>query len=507
MWKVFNKLFENSLKETYSPIKKGVSPSENTSIKSSIDENVFYIRTRCGNCMDVIIRNMEISGTKSFFLLCDGMCNGLKAVVNVIDPILNYENYPDDSNVKYELIRDTIIGELDIKELIDLEDAMEYAMSGFLVFFLDGVQKAMAFSLQGFQTRSITDPATEVQERGSREGFVENFKTNITLIRRRLKTPDLRLEVQTLGKTSKTSICICYLSDRIDSELLNNVKARLLKADFDTVLASGYIQPYLDTGRPVLFSAVGVTERPDVFCAKLAEGKVGVLVDGTPFALYVPHVLVENFQSFDDYANRPYYATFIRIIKWVSFVVSAMLPGLYVSMGTFHPELFPEEMMYQILTSEVQTPFPIMLEALIIHFIFEIMREAGLRMPKAVGHAVSIVGAIVIGDAAVTAGLIATPMLIIVALTAISSFVVPSIYEPVALLRLGFIIIGGTLGLYGLVIAFALLVTSMCSVNPYGVPYTAPVLPLTPAAMRDTIIRVGWKTLSKRTLDTTKMNK
>ncbi|MEG0899246.1 MAG: spore germination protein [Oscillospiraceae bacterium] len=497
---------KKSYEKTYAPVNKATPSSEETKISTNIDDNTFYIRTKCGSAFDMIIRPVEVSGTRAFFLICDGMCNGITVNNNVIHPILHAKNLPEDPQEKYDAIRDFIVGEADIKELIDLEDAMESAMAGFLIFFLDGVGKAMAYSLQGFQSRSISDPVTEVQERGSREGFVENFKTNVTLIRRRLRTPTLSLEIQSMGTTSKTRICICYLSDRIDSEVLNNVKARLLKAEFDTVFSSGYLQPYLDTNRASLFSAVGVTERPDVFCAKLAEGKIGIIVDGTPFALYVPHVLIENFQSFDDYANRPYYATFIRILKWIAFTFSALLPGLYVSMGTFHQELFPEAMMFQILSSELKTPFPIMLEALIIHFIFEIMREAGLRMPKTVGHAVSIVGAIVIGDAAVTAGLIATPMLIIVALTAISSFVVPSIYEPVALLRLGFIVIGGTLGLYGIVIALAMLITSLCAINPYGVPFTAPILPFTPAAMRDTILRVGWKKLGKKTLETSNMN-
>ncbi len=429
------KIFKKSYEKSYAPVKKSPVPPETTRIRQSLMENNFYIRTRCGNSFDVSIRIVDVLGTDGFFLFCDGMCNGITANNNVIEPILRAENLPQDPHEKYDTIRDKIVGEADIKELIDLEEAMKQAMSGFLVFFLDGVNKALAFSVQGFQTRSISDPNTDVQARGSREAFVEHFKINMTLVRRRLMTPDLRFEVQDIGVTSKTRICICYLADRVDGEVLSNVKSRLVNSEYDIVLSSGNIQPLLDSDKPAIFSAVGVTERPDVFCAKLSEGKIGVLVDGTPYSLYVPHVFTEEFQSLDDYASRPYYATFIRILKWFSFLFSVLLPGLYVSMGVFHEELFPQNMLFQILSAELKTPFPIMIEALVIHFIFEIMREAGLRMPKTVGPAVSIVGALVIGDAAVTAGLMATPMLIVVSLTAVSSFVVPSIYEPVAILR------------------------------------------------------------------------
>ncbi|MFY9197835.1 MAG: spore germination protein [Acutalibacteraceae bacterium] len=500
------KFFRESMEKSYAPLHKPSISAQASKIRMSLSENTFYIRTRCGNSVDISMRNVDVSGIDGFFLYCDGMCNGITVNNNVIEPILKAENLPQDPKGKYDAIRDRIVGEVDVKELIDLEEAMQLSMSGFAIFFLDGVDRALAFSVQGFETRSVGDPITDVQARGSREGFVEHYKINMTLIRRRLMTPDLRFEIQELGVTSRTKICICYLADRVDCEVLCQVKARLVSAEYDVVLSSGNIQPLLDADKPAIFSAVGVTERPDVFCAKLAEGKIGFIVDGTPYALYVPHVFTEEFQSLDDYATRPYYATFIRILKWLSFLFSFLLPGFYVSMGVFHQELFPEDMLFQILSAEMQTPFPIMVEALIIHFIFEIMREAGLRMPKAIGPAVSIVGALVIGDAAVTAGLMATPMLIVVALTAISSFVVPSIYEPVAILRFLFIIVGGILGFYGIVIALGLLVTNMSSINPYGVPYTAPLLPATPAAARDTILRVGWKHLSKRRLETTKLN-
>lgn len=501
MLNILNKSFQKAYEPVKSPPK-----TNNTLISTSVIENRFFLRTKFGDCLDIILRPVNVSGTEGMFFLCDGLCDGLRVNLNAINPILSANNLPDDPVEKFKMLRESIVTEGDIHEVVNMNDAMNDAMAGFLIFFLDGVDKALSFSLQGFQTRSVEDPETETQERGSREGFVENFKTNMSLIRRRLRTTDLRFEPIDVGTVSKTKVVLCYLGDRIDEELLNEVKLRLDSAQIETVLASGFLQSYLDSHKVELFSGVGVTERPDVMCSKIAEGKVGLIIDNTPFCLYVPHVFSENIQSFDDYAKKPYYATFIRILKNLSFFLCFLLPGLYVAIGTYHQEIFPEDMLYQILSAELKTPLPIMIEALTIHVIFEVMREAGLRMPKTVGQAVSIVGAIVIGDAAVTAGLIATPMLIVVALTAITSFVVPSIYEPVAILRFAFIIIGGTLGMYGIFLALSVLLVSVCALNPYGVPYTAPLLPLTLAGMRDFVFRSKWQKLGKRVLRTTKLN-
>ena len=249
-----------------------------------------------------------------------------------------------------------------------------------------------------------------------------------------------------------------------------------------------------------MFSGIGNTERPDTLCAKILEGRIGILVDGTPFALIVPYLFAENFQSVDDYSHRPYYSTFIRILKYISFAVSILLPGLYVGIATFHPELFPEALLFNIATAQESTPFPLMAEAIIIHLIYEAMREAGLRLPRGIGHAVSIVGALVIGDAAVTAGLIGSPMVMVVALTAVSSFVVPSLYEPVTVLRFLYIIVGGISGLYGISLLTAILCLNLCSLHPMDIPYTSPITPFGRSALRDVFVRAGWKTLSRHSV-------
>ena len=225
---------------------------------------------------------------------------------------------------------------------------------------------------------------------------------------------------------------------------------------------------------------------------------MAILIDGTPNVIVLPHLFLENFQSLDDYANRPFYAAFTRVLKLLAFFLAMYLPGFYVAASTFHPEMIPEPLLLKIAQSELNTPFSVMVEAIVIHIIYEIMREAGLRAPKSLGHAVSIVGALVIGDAAVNSGLIGAPTLMVIAVTAISSYLVPSLYEPVALCRLVFILIGGTIGFWGLMTAMFLMTANLCSESSFGIPFGSPLSPFSLSSMRDAVLRFGWPKLGKR---------
>ena len=247
-----------------------------------------------------------------------------------------------------------------------------------------------------------------------------------------------------------------------------------------------------------MFSGVGVTERPDSVCGKISEGRIAVLIDGTPSVLIVPYLFVENFQTLDDYSNRAYFATLTRILKYIAFFVAVFTPGVYVAVAGYNPELFPQGILNKVAASVAQTPFSVFTEVLIIHFIYEIMREAGLRLPRPLGHAVSIVGALVLGETAVNSGLIGAPTLMVVALTAISSYVIPDLYPAVAVLRIAFIIAGGIGGLWGITLLFCAALVNMCGKTSFGVPYMAPLSPFSLLGMRDSIIRVGWRTLAKR---------
>jgi spore germination protein KA len=379
-------------------------------------------------------------------------------------------------------------------------------MSGFGVLLIDGADTGIRLALQGFSFRSVSEPSGEVNLRGSREGFTEPLRINMSLIRRRIKSPSLKFEMVTLGTQSKTDAFLVYLNNAVDGRLLEQIKKDLKQVKLEQVLDTGYLQPFLERRHPFsFFSGIGITERPDTACAKISEGRVVLLLDGTPMALVIPYLFSEHFQSFDDYALRPYYALFIRCLKYLAFFMTILLPGSYVAVGTFHPQLLPRELLYNITASMQPTPFSLMTEAILIHFFYEVMREAGLRLPRPVGHAVSIAGGLVIGDVAVKAGLIGTPLVLVVALTAISAFVVPTLYEPVTVLRFLFILAGGFWGLFGIGLGFALVLCNLCALTVAQTPITAPGSPLRLYSLRDMLYRQSWPKLGRRIMEVGKV--
>ncbi len=479
--------------------KEKTPPQSPQNFSTHLLENTVSIRERFSNSSDLIIKPVTVSGFSVALVMCEGMV-GLQTLSEMLlEPIqqlkLPEESTPDDLLhwVRYESALAA-----DQQEISTYEELFQFIMSGFVVVLIDGVAKATALGLQGFNFRGISEPSAEQNIRGSREGFVEPIRINLTMVRRRIKSPKLKFELMNIGTQSRTDVCMVYMTDTVSPKILERVRSRLKSISLKYVLESGYLEPFLDDHPLSVFSGVGNTERPDTLCAKILEGRVGILVDGTPFALIIPYLFAENFQSVDDYSHRPYYSTFIRILKYISFAISILLPGLYVGITTFHPELFPEALLFNIATAQESTPFPLMAEAIIIHLIYEAMREAGLRLPRGIGHAVSIVGALVIGDAAVTAGLIGSPMVMVVALTAVSSFVVPSLYEPVTVLRFLYIIVGGISGLYGISLLTAVLCINLCSLHPMDIQsYTSPITPFGRSVFRDVFVRAGWKTLSR----------
>lgn len=477
------------------------------SLTSSLLDNMVCLREKYNNSSDLNVREITINNIKLSLLVIEGMVNLQLLSEMISEPLLN-QNFPEDTNASdiYSFIEERSMMSSDMKDCYSFEELFKFIMSGFVVILIDGLNYGIAMGAQGFSFRSISESSSEINERGCREGFTEPIRINMTLVRRRMKSPLLKFELLTIGKTSKTDICMMYMTNVVSKKLLREIRYKLHQIDLDVILTSGYLQPFLESSRWSFFSDVGLTERPDTLCAKIQEGRVAIMIDGTPFVLIVPYLFSENFQSVDDYCHKPYYATFVRILKYLSFTITILLPGVYVAIGTFHPELFPHSLLFNVASSQETTPFPLVIEALVIHLIYEVMREAGLRLPRPVGHAVSIVGALVIGDAAVTAGLIGSPMVLVVALTAISSFVVPSLHEPMSILRFGFILIGGIMGLYGIALGSAMVMVNASSLTAFGVPYLSPIAPFSSSSMRDTFVRAGFKTMQKKTAQIEDLN-
>lgn len=472
--------------------------SPNLPITQNLDENLNNIKIYTNNSSDIIIKPGAVAQNRVAVLTCEGMA-GTDTLAELIYKKLNAignENAMPPDELMNRLFCEYLIAAEQL-EILTLGDLVLKLQSGFAVILINGCIRSIGIGVQNYSTRGIDEPSSELNVRGSREGFVEAIRTNMSMIRRRIKSPTLVFELQQIGARSNTDICVCYISDKADPKLLENVKQRIKSIDLNTILESGYIQPYLEGEGGWFFSECGTCERPDTFAAKLYEGRIGILVDGTPFSLIVPHLFIESFQTLDDYTQKPFYAAFIRSVRVIAYLITLFLPGAYVAVASYNPEMLPSSLILNLAASEQTAPFSLMVECLFIHFMYEILREAGIRLPRPIGHAIGVVGGLVIGDITVSAGLVGAPMVLVVALSGLCSFVVPQNYEKIVVLRFLYIFAGGIFGLYGLLLTAAAVIIKMCSLDTYGVPYMAPISPFTPKAMRDMLIRANWKRMAK----------
>lgn len=450
------------------------------------------------DCSDFLLREAVICGEKGFFCVMDGLVDSLQLSHMIMNPILERKLEFENNTQLYNQIKFNVVNSLEMNEAQTFEDCYFFLMSGFCVFILDGNNKALVFGIQGWAKRSVDEPTNESNVKGAKECFIEALNDNKALLRKRLKTHHLKFKQIKLGTAASTPVVIAYVDNRADEELVKEVEHRLRSANLNTVVDYGEILPFVDTDLKTFFSCVGNTERPDVAVSKLLEGRVIIMIEGTPFVMYLPFLFSDNFQSVDDYDSPPFHGGFTRVLKYFSFVISVFLPGIYVAVGTFHQELIPTNLLYTIASEEITTPFSLTTEAIILLVLYEIMREAGIRLPKAIGHAVSIIGGIIIGETTVTAGIIGAPMLVIIAMTAISSYVVYPLYESVSFLRFIFIILGGMFGMYGIIFGAGVIFMNICSLDPFGVPLSSPISPLDKHSLGDIFYRETWLKLSKR---------
>lgn len=378
-------------------------------------------------------------------------------------------------------------------ETKNYHDLFRFLNSGFAVILLHGASSALVYGVQGYDKRSVSEPSGESNVLGAEDGFTETVRVNMSLVRRRMKTPFLKMELFPIGEKSQTDICLCYMYDRVPKKLIFEIKNRLQNTELESVLSTGYLQPFLENRRGCLFDTVSTTQRPDVLTAKILEGRVGILIDGTPFALVVPKLMCESFQTMDDYCFRPYYTTCIRFLKYLAFLITLLLPALYVAVSLHHPELLNRTLLLILAQAEENAPLSLTIEAIGVLIVYEIIREAGLRLPKAVGGSVSLVAGLIVGDAAVSSGLISTPMLTVTAIAVISGFVIPDLNQPITILRIAFILAGGLLGLFGIGLLGSAVIFNACAGESFGFPTTAPIAPFRKRGMRDILTRVSFR--------------
>lgn len=479
---------------------KQESPKSSQLVSKDLNVNLNAIRTIFDGASDLIIREFKIGAEKkvpAFAIMLDGLVD--KAAINEgLIKALMFAKLDIDENNALALVKESALSIADIKEYNTMKDILDNILSGGSALFIDNSDIALVALIQGWEARDVKEPETEAVVRGPRESFVEPLRTNTALLRRKIKNVNLKFETMKIGKQTQTDVCVAYIKGIVNEKIVQEVKDRLSRIDIASVLESGYIEAFIEDAPYSIFPTVGNSEKPDIVAAKILEGRVAIITDGTPFVLTVPYLFVEAFQSSEDYYSRPFYASFIRLIRWLALITSVFLPALYVAVVSFHQELLPPSLLISIAAAQEGTPFPIVVEALLMQIIYEVLKEAGVRMPRPIGQAVSIVGALVIGEAAVTAGLIGAPMVIVVALTAVTSFITPSIADANVLTRLVMIILAGTSGEFGIMLGIACILVHMCSLRSFGVPYTSPAAPMIPSGLKDTFIRVPLWAMLKR---------
>ena len=447
-------------------------------------------------CSDYIQREI-VCGEDGSVRILVSFIEGLvdKKILNqdVIRPILNHfssmrlEGKP--ARI-YQLIMECIISNNEVIETDNMQQAIFKIVSGDAVLFVNGSKRALVVGVKAPQGRQVEEPDTEVSIRGSREGFVENLGTNMVLIRKRIKNPNLKFERIQLGSQTKTDICICYIKGLANEEIINEVRNRLKKIRCDGILDSGYIEQYITDNRFSLFPLVGNSEKCDKLVAKLLEGRVAILCDGTPYILTVPYLFIEAIQTSDDYYDHAFFASFMRILRLLALAVSIMLPAMYVALVSFHHTVIPFKLIIALASSRQGIPFSPFVEALLMIAAFEFLREAGVRMPRTIGQALSIVGAIVLGEASVNAGIASNLMVIVVAITAICSFIVPPLSRTTMLLRFIFLVAANLFGFLGIFCVGISVIIHLCRLRSFGIPYMAPFSPLTAADLKDSLIMV-----------------
>lgn len=379
---------------------------------------------------------------------------------------------------------------------MDYETLCLDLLSGSTVFLIDGCERYLAVDASSNEGRSVDEASSQTVIKGPKDGFTEKINSNILLIRKRIKSKDLKVEYLNVGSITKTTVGLMYLHKIARDDIVQELRTRLNKIEIDGVLESGYIEELIKDDRYSIFPTFLSSEKPDSVTAALLEGKVAILVDGTPYVLTAPALMIEFLQSSEDYYHHYIISSMMRLLRMLAFFLTLLVPAVYIAVTLFHQEIIPTPLLISLAAQREGVPFPVLLEALIMEITFEILREAGIRMPRAIGSAVSIVGALVLGQAAVEAGVISAFMVIVVSITAISSFAIPN-YEmsnAIRLVRFFLMLMAGMFGLYGILIGLIVLVLHLCKIKSVTVPYLTPVAPKVKGTITDTLFRFPlWK--------------
>lgn len=477
--------------------------SKQEKVSPKLIDNIAVAEDTFQDSLDFIVRKVRFGPSgqvRMALVFLETLTDKVTLSDFILEPLnfLSFEEY-EVTQIPGKII-DILPSALKIEEGTEWEELAKKVVTGHALLFIDGYDRAIVLEARKWKERSISEPQSEVAVVGPREGFVESLLTNASMLRRRLRTPNLVLEAIPIGTASNTNIAICYLKGVADENLVAEVRKRVEGVNVEAMHSVNVISEIVADVRYTPFRLFATTERPDKLAAALVEGRVGILAENTPMATIVPSVFWQFFQSSEDYYEHFPLAAVNRGLRMAAFFIVVGLTAAYVAVATFHQEMIPTPLLLAMAAVREPVPLPTVLEALLLETILEGLREAGLRLPKPAGQAVSIVGALVMGQAAVDAGLVSPQMVIVVGLAAVASFLIPdySFVNALRLLKFLFIILAGTFGAFGLMMGYMVLALHLTSLHSFGVPYMAPVTPFRWKDMKDIFIRAPWWAMGKR---------
>lgn len=495
-------------------------------IYSQIDANLKYIKTKYNTLInsDIITREFTLNtGSKqykAFILYIDGMVDSQILNDFVLKPLMLKNKFCNNETSKIivqkgkksniaNYIQDCLIPQNNIKQQSSFKDIFSGVNSGNCALFVDTLSVGFDIDVKGFKQRSISKPENEIVIKGPHEAFVENIRTNTTLLRRFTNNENLIIENTKVGKITQTNCAICYIKDIANDALVSETKYRLNNLEIDSLLSAGELEQLLTDTNSLSVPKILVSERPDYAVKSLLQGRVIILINGSPYALILPAILIDFLTSPEDTNLKPQFANFLKVVRIISSFFALLLPGLYIAITNFHREIIPTELLFSILSSRQSVPFPIIVEILIMEISFEIIREAGLRVPSPIGPTLGIVGALVLGQAAVSAAIVSPILIIIVAITGMSSFAIPDFTFSFHLrfFRFVFILLGFLAGFLGIGMGLFIYISSLCDLETFGVSYTIPYAPAVNSKNNGFMLSPIWKREDRATYLATKKEK
>ncbi|ABO48604.1 GerA spore germination protein [Desulforamulus reducens MI-1] len=464
-------------------------------VDHNLNRNLNHINNLLGHNADYVQRKFVLGHDQTLeaaIIFLDSMIDPALLGGEIMKPLLEPRLKDSSGSEMLKLLTNGgLISRAQMETFNHFQGVVSNVLTGEVALFVEGFAHCFIISSKGYKSRSIPEPHYENAVRGPREAFVENISINISLLRKRLVTPNLVFENITLGKISSTNISIVYIKGLASEGLIEEVRERLRRIETDAILESGYLESFIVDNPRSPFPQLGNTERPDRVAGDLLEGRVAILTDTTPLVLIAPGELMSFLQTSEDYYTKYQWSTFVRWLRFFSLFLALTLPSLYIAITTFHQEMLPTTLFVSVAAARKGVPFPAVVEALIMEVLFETIREAAIRLPANISNTISIVGALVLGQAAVQANIVSPLMIIIVAATGVASFTIPqySLSTAVRLIRFPLMLLSAVLGLFGLMVGLLAVLLHLCSLRSFGVPYLSPIAPFNWDGIKDTLLR------------------